>query len=141
MCGSVIGELVGFANEGRIPLVVYRGQPGSAAKRARTVVDLRGEHIGREIVLGFEAGDPFKPIVMGVLREEGAWPLAEPPAQVQVDADGARMVVAAKEELVLRCGKASLTMTKSGKVIIQGTYVSNRSTGVVRITGGSIELN
>jgi uncharacterized protein DUF6484 len=139
--GSVIGEVIGFANQGRTPLVCYRGQPGSAALSARTVVDLHSGHIGRDVVLVFDAGDPAKPIVMGILCDDSGWPLADPPAHVQVDADGARMVVAAKQELVLRCGKASITMTKSGKVLIQGTYVSNRSSGVMRIKGGSIELN
>jgi len=138
--GSMIGEVIGFTNQGRTPLVFYRGQPGSAALAARTVVDLHGGHIGREVVLMFD-GDPAKPIVMGILRDDSGWPLADPPGQVEIDADGARMVVGAKQELVLRCGKASITMTKSGKVLIQGTYVSNRSSGVMRIKGGSIELN
>ena len=69
------------------------------------------------------------------------WPLAEAPAQVEVDADGERMIVSAKEQLVLRCGKASITLTKAGKVLIQGSYVSSRSTGVNRVKGGSVQLN
>ena len=39
------------------------------------------------------------------------------------------------------CGKASLLMTKEGKVVIYGTYISSRSTGVHRIKGGSVEIN
>lgn len=62
-------------------------------------------------------------------------------AQVEVDADGERMMVSAKEQLVLRCGKASITLTKAGKVIIKGSYVLSRSSGVNRIKGGSVQLN
>jgi len=78
---------------------------------------------------------------MGVLRPAQGWPLADPPAQVDVDADGQRMVVSAKDQLVLRCGKASVTLTRTGKVLIEGSYVSSRSSGVNRIKRGSIQLN
>jgi hypothetical protein len=67
--------------------------------------------------------------------------LEHPPGQVEVDADGERMIVAAREQLVLRCGKASITLTKAGKVLIQGDYVLSRSSGVNRIKGGSVQLN
>ena len=139
--GVVIGELIGMTNEGRTPLVLYPGQPGTAALFARTVVDLHGPHIGREVVLMFEVGDPAKPIVMGVLREGEGWPLDEKPNQVEVDADGERMMVTAKEQIVLRCGKASITLTRAGKVLILGSYVLSRSSGVNRIKGGSVQLN
>jgi hypothetical protein len=139
--GVVIGELIGMKDEGRTPLVLFPGQHGSAALAARTVVDLHGPHIGRKVVLMFEGADLSRPIVMGVLREDEAWPLADRPGQVEVDADGERLIVSAKEQLVLRCGKASITLTKAGKVLIQGSYVLSRSSGVNRIKGGSVQLN
>ena len=137
----VIGELLALAEEGRTPLVAYPGQPGSAALRARSLVELHGAHIGQQLALAFEAGDPGRPVVMGVLRQAAGWPLADPPAQVEVDAGGERLIVSAREQLVLRCGKASITLTRAGKVLIQGSYVSSRSTGVNRIKGGSVQLN
>jgi hypothetical protein len=89
----------------------------------------------------FESGDASWPIVMGVLRRDAGWPLAEPPAQVEVDVNGERMLVSAKEQLVLRCGKASITLTKAGKVVIDGRYVSSTASGVNRLKGGSVQLN
>ena len=139
--GVVIGQLIGVTSEGRTPLVRYPGQPGSAALFARTVVDLHEPHIGHQVVLMFEAGDPAKPIVMGVLHEGGGWPLDEKPNQFEVDVDGERMIVTAKEQIVLRCGKASITLTSAGKVLIQGSYVLSRSSGVNRIKGGSVQIN
>lgn len=139
--GVVTGELLAITDEGRTPLVIYPGQPGAAALRSRTVVDLHGAHIGRRVVLLFEGGDALRPIVIGVLRDGDGWPLADQPAQVEVDADGERMVVTAREQLVLRCGKASITLTRAGKVLIQGSHVSSHSTGVNRIKGGSVQLN
>jgi Phage tail baseplate hub (GPD) len=55
--------------------------------------------------------------------------------------DGQRMIVSAREKLVLRCGKASITLTKAGKMLIEGSYLLSRSTGVNRIKGGSVQLN
>lgn len=136
----VIGELIAITDDGCTPLVLYPGQPGSAALRARSILDMHGAHIGKSVVLSFENGDITKPIVMGVLRESGDRPL-DAPGQVQIDADGERMVVSAKEQMVLQCGKASITLTKAGKVLIQGSFVSSRSTGVNRIKGGSVQLN
>jgi hypothetical protein len=139
--GVVIGELLAIADGGTVPLVRYPGQLGSAAARARTAADLHGAHVGAPLVLMFEQGDPLRPVVLGVLRERAGWPLPDAPAQVEVDADGQRMVVNAREQLVLRCGKASITLTKAGKVMIEGGYVLSRSTGVNRIEGGSVQLN
>ena len=136
----VVGELVALADDGHTPLVRYSSQPGSAALRARSVLDLHGAHVGRPVVLQFAGGDATRPIVMGVLREAPATP-ADGPGQVQVDADGERLIVRATDQLVFQCGKASITLTKAGKVLIQGTHVSSRSTGVNRVQGGSVQLN
>ena len=139
--GIIVGELIGITNEGRTPLVRYPDQPGSAALRARTTVDLHGRHIGQQVVLMFESHDPTKPIIMGVLQSSEVSSLEQRPDQVEVEADGERMIVSAKEQLVLRCGKASITLTKAGKVLIKGSYVLSRSSGVNRIKGGSVQLN
>lgn len=138
--GVLTGLLIGFKESGAVPLVMFPGQPQSAAVPARTTVDLHGAHIGRQVVLMFDGGDPLRPIVMGAIRGEST-ALAQQPGQVEVDVDGERLLVTAKDQLVLRCGKASITLTKNGKVLIQGAYVSSRSTGVNRIKGGSVQLN
>jgi hypothetical protein len=141
LAGVVVGELVALADDARTPLVTYAGQPGGGAQRARSVVDLHGVHVGQAVVLMFEGADATRPIVMGVLQGREGWPAAEAPAQVQVEANGERLIVSAAEQLVVRCGKASITLTKAGKVLIQGSYVSSRSSGVNRIKGGSVQLN
>ena len=139
--GVAIGTLIGFSNEGRTPLVILPDQIGTAAIAAASILDLHGPHIGKRVVMQFERGDPQRPIILGLLREGDGWPLPNPPAQVEVDVDGERMLVSAKEQLVLKCGKASITLTKSGKVLLRGAYVSIYSAGINRIKGASIQLN
>jgi hypothetical protein len=136
------GVLIGIKDDGRTPLVIFPGQRGSAAVAARAALDLHEAHVGREVVLMFEEGDREQPIVMACLaRREGVERPNVMPGSLEVEADGERLLITAKEQMVLRCGKATITLTKDGKVLIQGTYISSRSSGVNRIKGGSVQLN
>lgn len=138
--GITVAELLGLSEQGRIALVRWTGA-GVAATRARSIVDLHSAHVGQSVALMFEDGDLSRPIVIGVLRGEPGWALPERPGAVEVVGDGERLVISAKEQLVLRCGSASITLTKAGKVLIEGEYVSSRSNGVNRVKGGSVQLN
>jgi len=137
--GMVVGELLAIG-EGGVPLVALPGN-ATRAVAALSLVDLHGAHVGMRVALMFDGGHADRPIVIGVVRGQAAWPLETRPAQVEVDADGERLLVTAKEQLVLRCGKASITLTKAGKVLIEGNYLLSRSSGVNRIKGGSVQLN
>jgi hypothetical protein len=102
------------------------------------VVDLHAAHIGSAVTLAFERGDPALPIVTGVLRS-GALP--PPDAAGHVEVDGQRMVIQAREQLVLRCGRASITLTRAGKVLIDGSFVQSRASGMNRMKGGAVQIN
>jgi hypothetical protein len=138
--GVRVGRLVAFASDGTVPLVVFEGQVAAGAVTARATLDLHGSHIGQDVVLTFENGDPRHPVILGCLHDAHARTLPDTP-NVELEVDGRRLVVSAKEQLVLRCGKASITLTRAGKVLLQGTYVSSRSTGVLRLKGGSVQIN
>ena len=60
---------------------------------------------------------------------------------MDVSLDGERLTLTADKEIVLRCGKASVTLTRAGKIIIRGAYLSNRSSGVNKIKGASVQIN
>jgi len=138
--GVIVGTLIGFF-EPCTPLITYPGQPGTAALAARATVDLSAEHVGQQVTVALENGDPKRPIVTGRIRESSAGTDAAQRPHVEFDATGYRLTVSARDQLVLRCGRASITLTKSGKVLIDGLYVSSRSSGVNRISGGSVQLN
>lgn len=101
----------------------------------------------QDVLLVFENNDPELPIIIDTLyslvdeiTESSTIALeAESPKDVMID--GKRMTFDAKEKIVLRCGKASITLTKAGKVLIRGAYLLNRSLGVNRIKGGSVQIN
>lgn len=144
----MVGTLAGINDAGE-PLVRHPLDPSGRVMLARTTVPIVPEHVDREVVLAFESSDPGKPIVLGVLRltdgHEPSEPRMTPPTVVQpivlATLDGEQLVLTAEREIVLRCGEASLTLTRAGKILIRGTYLLSRSSGVNRIKGGSVQLN
>lgn len=138
--GVLIGTLTGWSHAG-VPLVDFPGNPARAPVEARTTVALQQDASGREVALLFEGGDPSRPICVGLLRETGT--TLDVPLGGAVDArlDGERLVLSADKEIVLRCGKATIVLTRDGKVLLRGAYLLSRSSGVNRIKGGSVQIN
>ncbi|MCY1263691.1 hypothetical protein D9M68_390990 [compost metagenome] len=132
--GVVIGTLAALP-DAAAPLVTFPGCPQAQGIVARGTAQLTPEDIGSQVALMFENGDPARPLVIGRLLG------GTPPAAHQVQVDSERLELRAEQEIVLRCGKASITLTRAGKVIIQGAYLSSRSSGVNRIKGGSVQIN
>ena len=138
--GPVVGNLVRVGEDE--VTVDYSGNPAGGPLPARTVVRLGSEDEGKEVVLGFQEGDLRRPLVLGVVQNGKGNTESKPTwSPLEVDADGKRAVLHAEEEIVLRSGKASITLTRAGKVIIRGAYVLSRSSGVNRIKGGSVQIN
>jgi hypothetical protein len=65
----------------------------------------------------------------------------EPLGDLDLLVDGRRVVVEATREIVLRCGKASITLTRAGKIILRGTHVVSRSSGANRVQGSQVKIN
>jgi len=139
-----VGFLVGIQETGE-PLVNVATNGSIVSLPARSILRLDQKDIGREITVMFENGDCQKPIVTGLIQKpevvkgpDNGHPDEKP---IHVEIDGERLQLTAKKEIVLRCGKGSITITKAGKVLIRGTYLLNRSSGVNKIRGGSVQLN
>lgn len=135
----VIGVLLGVDQAG-VPLVVFPGNESSIGIPARATVVLTSDDIGCEVALLFENGDPSRPLVIGRIQNPQSLKKNEKDS-VNVEIDGERIEFNARNEIVLKCGKASITLTRAGKVLIRGTYLLSRSSGANRIKGGSIQLN
>ena len=146
--GVVIGDLVGIAEDGT-PQVDFPGNDCNKPMPARAAVLLSKDQKGQKVALVFEQGDSNKPILMG--------PIVSPTSNHSIDAaddnqkskeldqafsdDGERITFNAKKEIVLRCGKSSITLTRAGKILLRGAYLLSRSSGANRIKGGSVQIN
>lgn len=131
----VIGVITGLTEAGE-PLVMFPRSEGSWPLQARAVVSVGPADAGQKAVLAFEEGDLSRPIVLGLVQSALAGH-----KQVPLVVDGERVVITADKEIELRCGGASITLTRAGKVLIKGEYVLSASSGVNRIRGGSVQIN
>lgn len=97
----------------------------------------------REAVLMFVAGSA-NPVLLG-LRQPN------PVIEAKLDTsegegasalvDGKKVRLEGQDEIVLRCGKSSITMRRNGRVVIRGVQVESRATGRNRIKGGAVLIN
>jgi|HubBroStandDraft_6_1064221.scaffolds.fasta_scaffold10929_4 hypothetical protein len=127
-------------------LVDYPANTSGELVSARSLVPVSEKEIAREVALAFEDNDPAKPLILGLLQSSdghGTNGATASSAQqsVEVRADEGILILDARKEIVLRCGKSSITLTSAGKVLIRGEYLLSRSSGVNRIKGGSVQIN
>lgn len=94
-------------------------------------------------VLVFEEGDPLRPIVTGLVQPRllSTAAVQLPSAPTDVKLDGKRLALEAADEIVLRCGQASLALRRNGTVVIRGTHLISHSSGMNRIRGGAVHIN
>jgi hypothetical protein len=139
--GHVVGSLVGENADG--PLVDYPDNPhGPLVARSTVPVAGARDRSGRgcDVLLVFEHERSDLPVIVGVLQpRQVVAPRVDVPLEALVD--GKRVTIDAQDEVVLRCGKASITLRRNGRVVIRGTYVETRAEGVNRIKGGSVQIN
>lgn len=119
-------EITGLAPDGRAQVRVP--SLGETPLVAQSLVPVTAASIGRMAAVAM-MGD--EPLILG---------LVQPPVP-EVEADGEKLVIEARREMTLRCGKASITMTADGRVTIRGTQVLSRSDGPNRVQGASVQLN
>lgn len=136
-----IGRVVGFADNS--PLVDYPANPAKAPLPALATAPVSPDAAGRAVALVFIDADPARPLILGLVRgaESGTQQTEEAPAPVSARLDGETVTLTAERELVLKCGRASITLTRAGKVLIRGAYLLSRSSGANRIKGGSVQIN
>lgn len=159
----LVGWLIG-TNSAGLPLVDFEGNPSGPCVARRTIplepdTLQRAVEMHQGVLLSFERGDPRLPIITGLLHSdtpgldamlEGPKANAEQapadtphpePSPMEAHVDGKRVVIEGADEVVLKCGQASITLRRNGKLILKGTYVETHSSGVNRIKGGSVQIN
>lgn len=137
---------------------------------ALTTIPVLPQHIGRQVALMFTQGVEPKPIIIGLIYSPLQQVLesviantcdsgdidevvfAEPlgsnterlsnnSSENSIYMDGKQLIMEGHEEIVLRCGEASITLSRNGKISIRGKYLLSRASGVNRILGGSVQVN
>lgn len=149
--GIRVGKIVEVNESGQVFVDFPGNTQGPVAARFTNSINLKMlSHAGsadQDVLLVFENNDPELPIIINTLYslvdeiiESPTIALdTERPKDVMVD--GKRVTFHAKEEIVLRCGKASIILRSDGKVVIKGAYLLSRSRGINKIRGGAVHIN
>jgi hypothetical protein len=149
--GFRIGRITDISDGGQVYVDFEGNQLGLLPARFAGSMEQRIREIfeaeDHKVLLVFEDNNPSRPIVIDSLSDSLERPSSKEPVAFQVDEaenvfiDGKKFTFDAKEQIVLRCGKSSITLTRAGKILIRGAYLLNRSSGVNRIKGGSVQIN
>lgn len=107
---------------------------------ARTTVTLAPKSVGRDVLVCF-AGPDRIPVVLGVMIAPGDLMGEATAPSLDLIIDRQRIVLSAQQEVVLRCGKASITLTTDGRIAIRGADIVSTAGRVNRIRGGAVKIN
>lgn len=157
----ILGTLTSIDDKGQ-PVVSFQLDRDYSNVTALATTPITAQHIGRQVGLLFAQNSDKTPVVVGMIHNplhsildnieivDSAQDqtIFEPKPITEevlgnndVVVDGSRVIIEGKDEVVLKCGEASITLNKSGKISIRGKYLLNRSSGVNRIMGGSVQVN
>ncbi len=140
-----IGRVAAISESG-VPHVECKGS-GPFPARVFATLDPATLRAGAEVFLFFAGGDPGSPVIAGVLapRQRPTLQSAETtgPASLPdfAHVDGKRIAISGRDEIVLTCGEASITLRRNGKIVIRGTAVESHSLGSQWVTGAAVKIN
>jgi len=149
--GVQVGRIVNVDENGQVFVDFPGNTDEPIAARFTNSINLKklshAASADQDVLLVFENNNPELPIIIDTLSslvddivDSTTIALeAEKPDDVMVD--GKRVTFDAKEEIVLRCGKASIILRSGGKVVIKGTNLLSRSRGMNKIKGGAVHIN
>lgn len=128
----VTAVFAGFDSDGRF-LVLLPDEATPVA--ALSLVALTAEQAGLPVLVALDTGGLGAPAILGRLLARAV------PAVSAAPADSDRLVLRAEREIELRCGEASITLTRAGKVLIRGAHIVSRSKGANKIKGAYVDIN
>ncbi|GAA4354404.1 hypothetical protein GCM10023165_45600 [Variovorax defluvii] len=131
--GVSLATFAGFDEQGRFLVVLSGSLP---AVPALSTLGLSRAEAGVAVVVAFQKGRVRSPVILGRLQAGEA-----PSPTAAVEIDGERVVLQARQRIDLRCGDASIVLTKAGKVLIKGNFVLTRSRGANKIKGAHVDIN
>ncbi|MDA8137278.1 MAG: DUF6484 domain-containing protein [Desulfobacteraceae bacterium] len=143
-----VGRLVAISGDGQA--FIDHPADGQGVRPARVLEGVFDAHENWRfakdlpVLLHFENGDPNLPIIIGIVRnkvETGRMHELDMTRPGHGEVDRKRVVFNADEEIVLRCGKSSVTLQKDGRVVIRGTRITSRAALVNKIKGASVSIN
>lgn len=140
--GVVIGTLLELLPDGKVRIAVP--SHGISDMRATPVCALATLREGGQIAVMFEQGDTTRALVIGPMAGgdvPGKAAEHGEPAPREAVIDDERILIEAEHEIELRCGEAAIILTRDGRILLRGTYISSHASATQRIRGGAVQIN
>jgi hypothetical protein len=149
--GVLTGKVTGLL-QGGMPLVEVPGRDAALIARRclQQFAPAAGQGapvgIGSQVLIVCENGDPEQAILIGVVAKmeascDAAHAASADAPRRSARIDGESVVLEAESEIVLRCGKGSLTLTADGRIVLKGVEITSRALRQHKIKGGTVNIN
>lgn len=138
--GIIFGHLVALTEDGGF-LVQFPGNPSAEPCRALAVVEINERRVGSPVALSFVEGNIQQPLILGFIRTSASEVESPSHQTFELQQDGKRLVISAEQELILKCGESTITLTKEGKITVRGKHLLSRAEALNRIKGGAVQIN
>lgn len=135
-----VGKIVSLDGEGRVFVSFDEGEP-LLALILQGVLPLSGDLCGQLVLLTFISAEIEQPVILGLLASSINAKSVKEKELTNTCLNKEFVSIEAEREIKLTCGKSSITLGNDGKVLIKGTKITSRSSGVNKIKGASISLN
>lgn len=119
------------------------------ARSAITIPDWheQGQTSSLQVILVFENGNLSLPFILGVIGDDKQLTdrlheiEKQDDRQDNKELEADTLMLSGKKEVILQCGKGSITLREDGKIIIKGVEVVSRASQANKIKGSTVCVN
>ncbi len=142
--GVAVATLLELLPDGKVRIALPAH--GIADLRATPVCALPALREGEPVAVMFEQGDTSRALVLGPMAGAPTQASSHESTPAQAPAhealiDNERIVIEAEQEIELRCGEASIILTRDGCILLRGSDITSHASITQRIRGGSVQIN
>jgi len=141
MSAVALGRILEVTLDGRVALSI----PAIGAEplwAAGSLCRLSPEQVGVTCAVQFVDGDITRPVIIGALLDQSDGMVKRASVTVTQDNEPEKLLeLEAKEQLILRCGKASIVMTADGVIDMRGVNLTSHTQQTHRILAASLRAN
>ncbi|MFL5349754.1 MAG: DUF6484 domain-containing protein [Hyalangium sp.] len=138
-----VGRIASIDAQGRVLVALHKGVPCPArlSTTVRRAEILEAAVAGTPVLLLLADDGRTPPILMGMVRDRLEAPGDMSVGALELQVGRERIALTAREELTLRCGEASITLRRDGKVIIKGEEIVSRARRTNKVKGATVRIN
>lgn len=153
------GKVAGFRKDGMILVETEEIESLLPAYFVRTTLGaLPRLNIGDEVLMVIDSSQAHG-YILGVIEvyqqdpdaeDEKSATVSSPNEEVEIKlpgklqnvrVNGKKIFIEADDEIHLQCGKGSLFINRQGKIVVRGTNLISRSSGMNKIKGAAVGIN